>query len=160
MSTTEKARTTTDSTGTDNNEVVTHAITRLVEVPSAGAPGGSVRVALITLDNGRDHTRPRPEGGDLSRPGTWPGAGPGRRDPALLRAARIACGADAASTTMIGDTSHDIAMAVAAGAHPLGVGWGFHTVEEQADAGALHIAVDFPDLEAALDRFASTKLFA
>jgi len=58
VSTTEKARTTTDSTGIDNNEVVTHALTRLIEVPSAGAPGGSVRVALITLDNGRDHTRP------------------------------------------------------------------------------------------------------
>ena len=58
MSTTEKTRTRADSTGTDNNEVVTHALTRLVEVPSARAPGGSVRVALITLDNGRDHTRP------------------------------------------------------------------------------------------------------
>jgi phosphoglycolate phosphatase len=33
-------------------------------------------------------------------------------------------------------------------------------VEEQAAAGALHIAADFPDLEAALDRFASIKLFA
>ncbi len=39
-------------------EVVTHAFTRVVEVPAAGAPGGSRRVALITLDNGRDHTRP------------------------------------------------------------------------------------------------------
>jgi phosphoglycolate phosphatase len=78
----------------------------------------------------------------------------------MLRAAMMTCGADAASTAMIGDTSHDIAMALAAGVHPLGVGWGFHTVEEQAAAGALHIAADFPDLEAALDRFASIKLFA
>jgi enoyl-CoA hydratase/carnithine racemase len=57
MSTTEKPRTATDPAG-ENAEVVTHALTRLVEVPSAGAPTGSVRVALITLDNGRDHTRP------------------------------------------------------------------------------------------------------
>lgn len=40
----------------------------------------------------------------------------------MLRAAMAACGADIASTVMIGDTNHDIAMAVAAGVHPLGVG--------------------------------------
>jgi 3-hydroxyacyl-CoA dehydrogenase/enoyl-CoA hydratase/carnithine racemase len=39
-------------------EVITHAYTRVITVPSANAPGGSVTVALITLDNGRDHTRP------------------------------------------------------------------------------------------------------
>ena len=39
-------------------EVVTQSFTRLVEVPSPGSAGGSIRVALITLDNGRDHTRP------------------------------------------------------------------------------------------------------
>jgi 3-hydroxyacyl-CoA dehydrogenase/enoyl-CoA hydratase/carnithine racemase len=57
VSTAEKTRTEADPAG-ENAEVVTHALTRLVEVPSAGAPAGSVRVALITLDNGRDHTRP------------------------------------------------------------------------------------------------------
>jgi len=36
-----------------------------------------------------------------------------------------------------------------------GVGWGFHTPDEQRAAGAIHVAEDFPDLEAALDRFAS-----
>jgi len=55
VSTIEKPR--TDSTST-RGEVVTHALTRLLQVPSAGAPGGSITVALITLDNGRDHTRP------------------------------------------------------------------------------------------------------
>jgi len=57
VTTAEKSHLTTDLTG-DNAEVVTNALTRMVEVRSAGAPGGSVRVALITLDNGRDHTRP------------------------------------------------------------------------------------------------------
>jgi len=51
-------------------------------------------------------------------------------------------------------------MALNAGAHPLGVGWGFHTHEEQVAAGAHHVAVDCPDLEAALDRFASTAIAA
>ena len=86
--------------------------------------------------------------------------GPGKPDPAMLRAAMAACDALPATTTMIGDTAHDIAMAVAAGTHPLGVGWGFHTVEEQIAAGAAHVASDFPDLETALDRFASSALAA
>ncbi|WP_396592937.1 HAD-IA family hydrolase [Brevundimonas sp. R86498] len=80
--------------------------------------------------------------------------GPGKPDPAMLRAAMIAAGADAGSTIMIGDTAHDIAMALAAGAAAQGVGWGFHTVEEQLAAGARHVATDFDDLEAALERFA------
>jgi phosphoglycolate phosphatase len=35
------------------------------------------------------------------------------------------------------------------------VAWGFHTPQEQIDAGAAHVATDFDDLEAALDRFAA-----
>jgi phosphoglycolate phosphatase len=81
--------------------------------------------------------------------------GPGKPDPAMLHAAMTACGADAASTVMIGDTAHDISMAVAAGVLPQGVAWGFHTPQEQIDAGAAHVATDFDDLEAALDRFAA-----
>lgn len=81
--------------------------------------------------------------------------GPGKPDPAMLLAAMAACDACPATTVMIGDTSHDIEMAVAAGAVPLGVAWGFHTVEEQMAAGAFHVARDTPDLDAALDRFAA-----
>lgn len=86
--------------------------------------------------------------------------GPGKPDPAMLRAAMAACGAAPLTTVMIGDTAHDMAMAVGAGAHPLGVAWGFHTVEEQLMAGAVHVAVDFPDLETALDRFAAERVAA
>jgi phosphoglycolate phosphatase len=81
--------------------------------------------------------------------------GPGKPDPAMLHAAMVACSADPSSTVMIGDTSHDISMAVAAQVAPQGVGWGFHTPDEQLAAGAPHVAVDFDDLEAALDRFAA-----
>ncbi len=81
--------------------------------------------------------------------------GPGKPDPSMLHAAMTACSADPTTTVMIGDTSHDIAMAVAAGVMPQGVAWGFHTPQEQIDAGAAHVAVDFEDLEAALHRFAS-----
>lgn len=81
--------------------------------------------------------------------------GPGKPDPAMLHAAMAAAGANAADTIMIGDTAHDITMAINAGVWPQGVAWGFHTPEEQIAAGAPHVATDFADLEVALDRFAS-----
>ena len=81
--------------------------------------------------------------------------GPGKPNPAMLHAAMTACGADAASTVMIGDTAHDISMAVAAGVLPLGVAWGFHTVEEQRAAGARHVASTFAELTVVLDGFAA-----
>ncbi|ADL00866.1 Pyrophosphatase PpaX [Brevundimonas subvibrioides] len=81
--------------------------------------------------------------------------GPGKPDPAMLHAAMTAAGAGAADTIMIGDTAHDISMALNAGVRPQGVAWGFHTPEEQIAAGAPHVATDFADLEVALDRFAS-----
>lgn len=84
--------------------------------------------------------------------------GPGKPDPAMLHAAMTAASAEPASTVMIGDTAHDISMAVAAGVMPQGVAWGFHTPQEQTAAGAAHVAMDFPDLEAALDRFAARAL--
>jgi len=80
--------------------------------------------------------------------------GPGKPDPAMLHAAMAACGADASSTVMIGDTAHDATMAVNAGVLPLGVGWGFHTAEEQIAGGARHVARSFGELNVVLDGFA------
>lgn len=80
--------------------------------------------------------------------------GPGKPDPSMLIAAMSACGGTPETTVMIGDTAHDIAMAINASVHPQGVAWGFHTPDEQVAAGAHHVAIDFPDLDAALDRFA------
>lgn len=81
--------------------------------------------------------------------------GPGKPHPAMLQAAMAACGACSATTVMIGDTAHDITMALNAGVRPQGVAWGFHTVAEQHAAGAPHVAADFAELEAALHHFAT-----
>lgn len=81
--------------------------------------------------------------------------GPGKPDPAMLNAAIQACRAAPEQTVMIGDTAHDIRMAIAAGVAPQGVGWGFHTAEEMLAIGARHVALDFDDLEAELGRFAA-----
>jgi phosphoglycolate phosphatase len=80
--------------------------------------------------------------------------GPGKPDPAMLNAAMAACGADPSHTVMIGDTAHDAIMAVNAGVLPLGVGWGFHTAEEQIAGGARHVARSFGELNVVLDGFA------
>jgi phosphoglycolate phosphatase len=81
--------------------------------------------------------------------------GPGKPHPAMLNAALAAAVCEPDAAIMIGDTTHDIVMAINAGVRPQGVAWGFHTAEEQIAAGAPHVASDFTDLEAALDRFAA-----
>ena len=120
------------------------------------------RLALATGQNRRGVARNLAREGwaDLFLSSHCAEDGPGKPDPAMLHAAMSACGADPLTTAMIGDTGHDMSMAVAAGAHPLGVGWGFHTADEQIAAGAVHVATDFPDLEAALDRFAQARMAA
>lgn len=81
--------------------------------------------------------------------------GPGKPDPAMLLCAVRAAGVSPDRTVMIGDTSHDMAMALAAGTRAQGVAWGFHTPAEVIASGAHHLAHDFAELEAELDRFAA-----
>jgi len=80
--------------------------------------------------------------------------GPGKPDPAMLVAAMKAAGARPEATIMIGDTDHDMRMAVNARTRPQGVAWGFQTAEEIRAAGAAHVAHDFDELNAELDAFA------
>ena len=84
--------------------------------------------------------------------------GPGKPDPHMLMQASRAAGTTPARTVMIGDASHDMLMAVAAGARPQGVAWGFNTAEEILEAGAVHVANDFEELAAELDGFAVRAL--
>ncbi len=117
------------------------------------------RLALATGQNRRGVARTMARAGwaDIFISTHCAEDGPGKPDPAMLHAAMRACDACAAATVMIGDTGHDHRMAVAAGVTAQGVAWGFNTPDEQRAAGAVHVAVDFPDLEAALDRFASDR---
>ena len=65
---------------------------------------------------------------------------PSKPHPAMLEAAMAAVGAAPGDTVMIGDTAFDIAMAKAAGARAIGVGWGYHPAEELLAAGAEAVA--------------------
>lgn len=114
------------------------------------------RLALATGQNRRGVARnlARQGWGEIFLSSHCAEDGPGKPDPAMLHAAMAVCGAEPASTVMIGDTAHDATMAVNAGVLPLGVGWGFHTPEEQIAGGARHVAKSFGELNVVLDGFA------
>lgn len=69
---------------------------------------------------------------------------PSKPHPAMVEAAIAEAGAVPETTVMIGDTIFDMIMARAAGAHPLGVGWGYHDSHELLAAGAAAV-VETPD---------------
>jgi phosphoglycolate phosphatase len=68
----------------------------------------------------------------------------------MLEAAIAEAGARPETTAMIGDTSFDIQMAIAAGTHPIGVAWGYHDPEELHAAGAREVSTDARQLPAML----------
>jgi len=81
--------------------------------------------------------------------------GPGKPHPAMLTAAMAATGANPERTVMIGDTAHDMRMARAAGVRALGVGWGFHTLDEVRAGGADWVGETFGELDEELERWAA-----
>ncbi|BAF88518.1 HAD-superfamily hydrolase [Azorhizobium caulinodans ORS 571] len=78
---------------------------------------------------------------------------PSKPHPAMVQQAMAEMGQPSARTVVIGDTGFDMAMAKAAGAHAIGVAWGYHPLEQLTAAGADVIVRDFreiPDAIAAL----------
>ena len=75
---------------------------------------------------------------------------PSKPDPSMLTAAMGETGIAPAATAMVGDTSFDMGMAVAAGVTPLGVAWGYHEPAALLAAGAASVADSFDALERAL----------
>jgi phosphoglycolate phosphatase len=69
---------------------------------------------------------------------------PSKPHPSMVHEAMADAGANPDTTIMIGDTSFDMAMGVAAGARSLGVDWGYHDPHELEAAGAYAVA-DHPD---------------
>lgn len=72
---------------------------------------------------------------------------PSKPDPAMLLQAMKDAGTGPDSTVMVGDTTFDIGMAVAAGVAPIGVAWGYHAPGTLYRAGAVSVV----DSAAALD---------
>jgi phosphoglycolate phosphatase len=76
---------------------------------------------------------------------------PSKPHPSMIETAMAEAGASPATTAMIGDTSFDILMARAAGAHAVGVAWGYHTVHDLLEAGAGHVVEHAAALPAHLE---------
>lgn len=77
--------------------------------------------------------------------------GPSKPHPHMVLDAVAAVGADVADTLVIGDTTYDIEMAVAAGCRSLGVTWGYHGADALAAAGADRLVASFGEVPGAVD---------
>lgn len=77
---------------------------------------------------------------------------PGKPDPGMLLRAGAETGTDLARMVMIGDTSYDMLMAVAARTKGVGVSWGYHPVSELRAAGAHAVIDHFDALAGVLSR--------
>ena len=75
---------------------------------------------------------------------------PSKPHPAMLHAAMAETGVPPSATMVVGDTSFDILMAIAAGALPVGVSWGNHAPGELTAAGARHVLDSFEELQGLL----------
>ena len=67
---------------------------------------------------------------------------PSKPHPSMLDHAMAETGAKPANTVMIGDTTSDIDMALAAGVGAIGVAWGYHDARDLHAAGAHAVAAD------------------
>lgn len=79
---------------------------------------------------------------------------PSKPHPAMLLQALSETGIHATEAVMIGDTVHDIAMAVNARIPAIGVSWGYHSAMHLQQQGAAAIAHDFPGLLSELEHIA------
>lgn len=75
---------------------------------------------------------------------------PSKPDPTMLQQAMAEAGCAPDATVMVGDTTFDIAMGVAAGATAVGVAWGYHPPEALYGAGAVTVVPSVAALEAQL----------
>jgi phosphoglycolate phosphatase len=65
---------------------------------------------------------------------------PSKPHPSMVDQAIADANGTPGTTFVIGDTSFDMAMALAAGATGIGAGWGYHERQELIDAGAVAVA--------------------
>jgi phosphoglycolate phosphatase len=70
----------------------------------------------------------------------------GKPDPKMLHELMAELGIAPKRTLMVGDTTHDLQMALNAGCPSLGVSYGAHSPDAFAALGPLHIAHSVPDM--------------
>lgn len=78
---------------------------------------------------------------------------PSKPHPAMLEAAMAEAGVEPEKTVMVGDTTFDMEMAIAAGTGALGAGWGYHSIDDLRRAGAHSVIETSHGLADAVDAF-------
>ncbi len=81
-----------------------------------------------------------------------PDHNPSKPHPGMIDTAMRETGASPEQTVMIGDTTFDIEMGVAAGCRTIGVTWGYHEPDELIAAGASIMIDRFDQLSGAIDQ--------
>ena len=79
-----------------------------------------------------------------------PDHNPSKPHPGMVQSAMAETGVDAAQTVMIGDTTFDIEMGVAAGCKTIGVTWGYHEPRELIAVGASTMIDRYDQLDGAI----------
>ncbi|KAB2851658.1 MAG: HAD-IA family hydrolase, partial [Hyphomicrobiaceae bacterium] len=79
---------------------------------------------------------------------------PSKPHPSMIEAALAETRVGPEAAVMVGDTTFDIEMGLAAGVTGIGVSWGYHPVPRLEAAGACLILGAFPDLLPWIDRLA------
>ncbi len=77
---------------------------------------------------------------------------PSKPHPSMLQATLRDTGAEAHQAVMIGDTSFDIEMGIAAGFHTIGVTWGYHGSDALISSGADQLVDSYDALLPALEQ--------
>ncbi len=75
---------------------------------------------------------------------------PGKPHPGMVEHAMIEAGAAPGTTVIVGDTTFDMEMALAAAARGLGVSWGYHGPDELLAAGASRVLNSVPEIVPAI----------
>ena len=76
---------------------------------------------------------------------------PSKPHPAMVLECCSEIGIAPADTFGVGDTRYDMEMAVAAGAAPIGVSWGYHAADDLLLTGAERVIEGFPELFEVID---------
>ena len=75
---------------------------------------------------------------------------PSKPHPSMIHQALVDSKAAALDAVMIGDTVYDVKMGVAAGCKTIGVGWGYHPLDELREAGADYLVETMDELHTVL----------
>src|SRR5690606_8933044 len=76
---------------------------------------------------------------------------PSKPHPSMVLQAIADTGVVSGKAVVIGDTTYDMEMARGAGAHAIGVSWGYHASDALTASGAATVLASFVDLDRALE---------